>query len=197
MIYRVLLALVTVVLCAPTAEARALCAAREGWHASVHSHRDLGFARVAWTWSWNAEGVADDFHVVDCAAGQGLSVRARAERMSLSLPYDRRATAEALINRAAKAPHFFSLATLAKSLTKAHLAAETFVAANEPCACAAFYPGVYPHHPRVAEATGQNNMSVIAGKETAGIAAPNSDAGHLFGTPDAGVRSGQRDMRDP
>ncbi len=153
-----ILALGLGLLCVEAAEARAPCAAREGWNAHVHSHRDLGFRRVGWTWSWSAEGVADDLHVMDCQSGEGLAVRARAERMTNPIAYDKRKGASALIAQQANAPHFFRLDTLADALARQRLPAERFTALAEPCACAAFYPGVFPGKNDAGVALGRHDM---------------------------------------
>ena len=134
------LVVVISLLLAGPAIALPMCESRD-WAAHEHGHRDLGHGRVAWTWSWELEGVADDLHVVDCARAEGLRARARAERMTNALPYDRRAKATRAIELAAGAPHFFRLETLADALDDIHVPSEVLALREEPCACATYYPG--------------------------------------------------------
>ena len=96
---------------------------------------------MAWTWSWDLEGLADDLHVVDCASAEGLRARARAERMTGALPYDRRVKAVQTIELAAGAPHFFRFQSLAEALDDIQVPSERLALRKEPCACATYYPG--------------------------------------------------------
>ncbi|MCC1492318.1 hypothetical protein [Cognatishimia sp. F0-27] len=133
-------AVISALAATPALSDEALCETRD-WAAHEHGHRDLGHGRVAWMWSWSAEGVADDILVMDCATGQGLRARARAERMTAPLPYDRRARAARVLQRAADAPHFFRFDRLAEAFDTIHVPSEPLARDTEPCACAALYPG--------------------------------------------------------
>lgn len=113
------------------------------WEEVEHSHRDLGHGRVEWVWSWSFEGVADDIHVLDCASGKGIKVRARSERMQSPIPFDRREKARAIIDRAASAPHFLRFDHLSEDLARARMTAQALVPKAEPCACATYYPGAF------------------------------------------------------
>ena len=116
------------------------CARYVHWHAVEAGHRDMGEARVAWAEVWSAEGIADDFHLVDCATGEGLKARARAERMGEPVPYDRRTKVRAVLQEAADYPLFFSWEALEARLVGLRVPVERLHHASEPCACAAQYP---------------------------------------------------------
>ena len=118
------------------------CHARVDGNAIEHTHTDLGDGLVGWFWSWTAEGVADDMIVAECESGRRLTARARSERMTETIPYDRRRPAmrEVLQMTDPGARAFFSLERLATALEGANVPSEITETTDETCACAAFYP---------------------------------------------------------
>ncbi len=128
------------------------CARDYAWSASETGHTDLEAGLVMWTSSWSAEGVYDDFVVVDCASGQGLVARARAERITQDPPFDRRRQASASIARttAPKSRPFFRFETLQRDLDAHRVPNRQIALSSEPCACATYYPGLYTAPPPAA-----------------------------------------------
>ena len=131
-----LMALATGALGAATCERRAHVTAVEWGHA------DLGQGLVRWTWSWSNEGVADDLILADCATGQSLTARVRAQNMTESVPYDRRDRAERVLTRltALAARPFFTFEGLRAALAEERVPATIAPLAEPACACLAFYP---------------------------------------------------------
>ena len=120
------------------------CQRRVDGNAVEHSHSDLGDSLVGWFWSWTAEGVADDMIVAECGSGKTLTARARSERMTETIPYDRRQAAMREILRLTRpeARAFFTLEGLREALQDVRVPSEIASVAEENCACAAFYPGL-------------------------------------------------------
>ena len=110
------------------------------WAAVEHNHRDMNGGRVAWIWSWNEEGVADDWIVFDCANGDGLRARARSERMQSDLPFDRRARAARVIDNQERGHAFFSMAGFADAMAAVNVPTTPYETTETPCACSVFYP---------------------------------------------------------
>ncbi len=112
-------------------------------HGGETGHRDLGHGRVAYAEWWSQEGVYLDLIIADCGTGQALSTRTREERISERPPFDRTEKVLAILDaQFAVSPKLFSLIRLADVLE--HIGKDIEIAAmtEDPCACAALYPGL-------------------------------------------------------
>ncbi len=112
-------------------------------HGGETGHRDLGHGRVAYAEWWSQEGVYLDLIIADCGTGQALSTRTREERITERPPFDRTEKALAIIeDHLAASPALFSLPRLAKALERTGKDIEIAAMTDDPCACAALYPGL-------------------------------------------------------
>ncbi|MEL7344688.1 MAG: hypothetical protein AAFN59_07485 [Pseudomonadota bacterium] len=110
------------------------------WNGQEYAHTDHSGGLVEWTLSWASEGVFDDLSVQDCATGEGMTIRARSERMESEIPYDRRDAVRKLVDLAVQEPVFFSAATLKDQVTDLRVMVTPLDKSEQSCACAAAYP---------------------------------------------------------
>ena len=116
------------------------CLRRVDTYAFERDQTDLGLGRVSWTWSWTAEGVADDLFLADCASGEAIAARKRDENMTSPVPYDRRPRARRVLETLKQGPQFLTMARATEAFEDQRIPVRALTLSHEPCACAAFYP---------------------------------------------------------
>ena len=137
------LALGAAVLAAPAA-ALSLdeCARSVAVHGEEYGHTDLTGGLVLWGYRWTNEGTAEDMNLADCRAGEMLSARLMSRGMTEPIPYDRRErAATAMMALLDGSMSFINLDRVANAMGDIRVPVERGALADEPCACAALYPG--------------------------------------------------------
>ncbi|AEI94459.1 hypothetical protein [Roseobacter litoralis] len=112
-------------------------------HGGEADHVDLGEGRVMWRDWWSQEGSATDIVIADCQSGDVLQFRTAEENMNKRPPFDRTEDAMAIVaQHETGARVFATLGRMSDDLKKVARDVSVEVWALEPCACAAFYPGL-------------------------------------------------------
>jgi len=118
------------------------CARPVAVHGEEYGHTDLTGGLVLWGYRWTNQGAAEDMNLADCRAGEMLSARLMSHGMTEPIPYDRRdRAAGAMTALLDGSMSFITLDRVAVAMGDIRVPVERGALVDEPCACAALYPG--------------------------------------------------------
>ena len=118
------------------------CARPVAVHGEEYGHTDLTGGLVLWGYRWTNQGAAEDMNLADCRAGEMLSARLMSHGMTEPIPYDRRERAAGAMTALLDGSmSFITLDRVAAAMGDIRVPVERSALADEPCACAALYPG--------------------------------------------------------